>query len=113
MRSYNLQFCFKAGFLILGGPLFCVQKRSVFENGEQHNPYNLSFLATKIFVPCGVTEAVNNGKTTLEDAFKKLVKRDSKGRIDYSYSDGFDGFRYGQKLLCFCDIETVAQHLGI
>ena len=41
-----------------------------------------------------VTEAVNSGKTTLEDAFKKLVKRDSKGRIDYSYSDGFDGFRY-------------------
>lgn len=30
-----------------------------------------------------VTEAVNSGKTTLEDAFKKLVKRDSKGRIDY------------------------------
>ncbi len=26
--------------------------------------------------------------------FKKLVKRDSKGRIDYSYSDGFDGL-YG------------------
>lgn len=45
-----------------------------------------------------VTEAVNSGKTTLEDAFKKLVKRDSKGRIDYSYSDGFDGFRYGQEL---------------
>ena len=60
-----------------------------------------------------VTEAVNSGKTTLEDAFKKLVKRDSKGRIDYSYSDGFDGFRYGQELLCFCDIETAAQRLGI
>ena len=39
-----------------------------------------------------VTEAVNSGKTTLEDSFKKLVKRDAKGRIDYSYSDGFDGF---------------------
>ena len=42
-----------------------------------------------------VTKAVNNGKTTLEDAFKKLVKRNSKGHIDHSYSDGFDGFRYG------------------
>lgn len=60
-----------------------------------------------------VTEAVNSGKTTLEDAFKKLVKRDSKGRIDYSYSDGFDGFRYGQELLCFCDTEIAAQRLGI
>lgn len=60
-----------------------------------------------------VTEAVNSGKTTLEDAFKKLVKRDSKGRIGYSYSDGFDGFRYGQELLCFCDIETAAQRLSI
>ena len=29
-----------------------------------------------------VTEAVNSGKTTLEDSFKKLVKRDAKGRID-------------------------------
>ena len=60
-----------------------------------------------------VTEAVNNGKTTLEDAFKKLVKRDRKGCIDYSYSDGFDGFRYGQELLCFCDTKTAAQCLGI
>ena len=60
-----------------------------------------------------VTEAVNNGKTTLEDAFKKLVKRNRKGRIDCSYSDGFDGFRYGQELLCFCDTETAAQRLGI
>lgn len=60
-----------------------------------------------------VTKAVNNGKTTLEDAFKKLVKHDSKGHIDYSYSDGFDGFRYGQELLCFCDTETAAQRLGI
>ena len=60
-----------------------------------------------------VTEAVNSGKTTLEDAFKKLVKRDRKGRIDYSYSDGFDGFRYGQELLCFCDTKTAAQYLGI
>lgn len=60
-----------------------------------------------------VTEAVNSGKTTLEDAFKKLVKRDRKGRIDYSYSDGFDGFRYGQELLCFCDTETATQCLGI
>lgn len=60
-----------------------------------------------------VTEAVNSGKTTLEDAFKKLVKRDSKDRIDYSYSDGLDGFRYGQELLCFCDIETAAQRLSI
>ena len=59
-----------------------------------------------------VTEAVNSGKTTLEDSFKKLVKRDAKGRIDYSYSDGFDGFRYGQELLCFCDTETAAQRLG-
>lgn len=60
-----------------------------------------------------VTEAVNSGKTTLEDAFKKLVKRDSKCRIGYSCSDGFDGFRYGQELLCFCDIETAAQRLSI
>lgn len=60
-----------------------------------------------------VTEVVNNGKTILEDAFKKLVKRNGKGRIDHSYSDGFDGFRYGQELLCFCDIETAAQRLGI
>ena len=59
-----------------------------------------------------VTEAVNSGKTTLEDSFKKLVKRDAKGRIDYSYSDGFDGFRYGQELLCFCDTETAAKRLG-
>lgn len=59
-----------------------------------------------------VTEAVNSGKTTLEDSFKKLVKRDAKGRIDYSYSDGFDAFRYGQELLCFCDTETAAQRLG-
>lgn len=57
-------------------------------------------------------EAVNNSKTALKDVFKKLVKRDSKGRIDYSYSDGFDGFQYGQKLLCFCDTETAAQRLG-
>lgn len=34
-------------------------------------------------------------------------------RIDYSYNDGFDGFRYGQELLCFCDIETAAQRLSI
>lgn len=52
-------------------------------------------------------------KTALEDVFKKLVKRDSKGRIDYSYNDGFDGFRYGQELLCFCNIETAAQRLSI
>lgn len=52
-------------------------------------------------------------ESALEDAFKKLVKRDSKGRIGYSYSDGFDGFRYGQELLCFCDIETAAQRLSI
>ena len=58
-------------------------------------------------------EAVNNSKTALKDVFKKLVKRDSKSRIDYSYSDGFDGFRYGQELLCFCDTETAAQRLGI
>ena len=58
-------------------------------------------------------EAVNNSKTALKDVFKKLVKRDSKGRIDYSYSDGFDGFRYGQELLCFYDTETAAQRLGI
>lgn len=60
-----------------------------------------------------VTKAVNSGKTTLEDAFKKLVKRDREGRIDYSYSDGFDGFRYGQELLCSCDTKTAAQCLGI
>lgn len=35
-----------------------------------------------------VTNAVNEGKTTLHAAFDKLVKRDCKGRIDYSYSDG-------------------------
>lgn len=57
-------------------------------------------------------DAVNNSKTALKDVFKKLVKRDSKGRIDYSYSDGFDGFQYGQELLCFCDTETAAQRLG-
>lgn len=48
-----------------------------------------------------------------DQTFKKLVKRDRKGRIDYSYSDGFDGFRYGQELLCFCDTKTAAQYLGI
>ena len=58
-------------------------------------------------------ESVNNSKTALEDAFKKLVKHDSKCRIGYSCSDGFDGFRYGQELLCFCDIETAAQRLSI
>ena len=49
----------------------------------------------------------------MSDELKKLVKRDRKGRIDYSYSDGFDGFRYGQELLCFCDTKTAAQYLGI
>lgn len=57
-------------------------------------------------------EAVNNSKTALKDVFKKLVKRDSKSCIDYSYSDGIDGFQYGQELLCFCDTETTAQRLG-
>lgn len=33
--------------------------------------------------------------------------------IDYSYSDGFDGFRYGQELLWFYDTETAAKRLGI
>ena len=39
-----------------------------------------------------VTEAVNSGKTTLEDSFKKLVKRDAKGRIDYSTAMGLTVF---------------------
>lgn len=55
-----------------------------------------------------VTNAINEGKTTLHAAFDKLVKRDTNGRIDYSYSDGFDGFVYGQELLCFCDADNPA-----
>lgn len=60
-----------------------------------------------------VTNAINEGKTTLHAAFDKLVKRDTNGRIDYSYSDGFDGFVYGQELLCFCDVKTAIERLEL
>lgn len=60
-----------------------------------------------------VTNAVNEGKSTLHAAFDKLVKRDCKGRIDYSYSDGFDGFLYGQELLCFCNVKTAIERLEL
>lgn len=33
--------------------------------------------------------------------------------VGIDMSDEFDGFRYGQELLCFCDTETAAQRLGI
>lgn len=56
-----------------------------------------------------VTNAVNEGKTTLHAAFDKLVKRDTNGRIDYSYSDGTDGYLPGRELLEFCDEATAAK----
>ena len=57
------------------------------------------------------TRAVNERRVTIDEAFSKLVKRDSHGHIDYGYSDGLDGFTYGQELLFFCDENTAEQLL--
>lgn len=57
-----------------------------------------------------VTDAVNKGKITLNDAFDKLTKRNARGYIDYEYSDGTDGNLPGRELLCFYDI-SVAKKL--
>lgn len=54
-----------------------------------------------------VTDAINKGKITLNDAFDKLTKRNARGHIDYEYSDGTDGNLPGRELLCFCDISVV------
>ena len=56
-----------------------------------------------------VTGAVNDGKLTIKEAFDKLVKRNVHGFIDYSYSDGTDGYLPGRELLEFCDEATAAK----
>lgn len=56
-----------------------------------------------------VTGAVNDGKLTIKEAFDKLVKRNAHGFIDYSYSDGTDGYLPGRELLEFCDEATAAK----
>jgi hypothetical protein len=56
-----------------------------------------------------VTGAVNDGKLTIKEAFDKLVKRNAHGFIDYSYSDGTDGYLPGRELLEFYDEATAAE----
>lgn len=56
-----------------------------------------------------VAGAVNDGKLTIKEAFDKLVKRNAHGFIDYSYSDGTDGYLPGRELLEFCDEATAAK----
>ena len=51
----------------------------------------------------------NDGKLTIKEAFDKLVKRNAHGFIDYSYSDGTDGYLPGRELLKFCDEATAAK----
>ena len=55
-----------------------------------------------------VTGAVNDGKLTIKEAFEKLVKRNAHGFIDYTYSDGTDGYTPGRELLEFYDEATAA-----
>lgn len=60
-----------------------------------------------------VTGAVNDGKLTIKEAFDKLVKRNAHGFIDYSYSDGTDGYLPGRELLEFCDEATAAKLIEV
>ena len=56
-----------------------------------------------------MTGAVNDGKLTIKEAFDKLVKRNAHGLIDYTYSDGTDGYLPGRELLEFYDEATAAK----
>lgn len=92
--------------------LFLIRCNPYHWDGSGEVPDNISFDVYKRKIDetyDGCTLEIQLCKLTIKEAFDKLVKRNAHGFIDYSYSDGTDGYLPGRELLEFCDEATAAK----